>query len=724
MPKMMKPQLDVSVPEILADQVWNTAKYPGVRDSNGRIVDGTGVIIGVADSGIDYLHQDFYFPNGTSKILYIWDQTTSGRAPDGYNYGNECTPNDIQTKTCTESDNGGLSLVTGHGTAVAAVTASTGQASHNYYGVAPGASIIAVKLVDGSENYVIDAMSYMIMKARELNRPLVIVHSLGDSLGSHDGTEPLELAFTDFAAQGVQIVVAAGNDRNANLHVSGTLSPGESVSVPWSLRGDQNLIDLWYPTADVLGMSVTTPLGQTVTGPTPDFGVNTQDGNVIILADMRPSGREWWINTTSTGQPTNGQWSFTLTSISGPGEKWDAWTEPGKFVGTNGTTTEAYSIDPSDTIDAPGTAYGVITVGGYMTKWSWYGGCTACVQYARESGLKGIWSAPSFAPSVGDLAYASSVGPTRDGRIKPEIVAPAGAVAAALASTAPPRLSDPDDYHQVWYGTSIAAPHVAGVIALMLQMNPYLSSNEIKNILEADARVDNFTGAIDKSTGSPLWGWGKVNALRSTLDAPKFYSVRISVESVGIPFIADVSVDGETVERLALNQTKELTFDFMRDGNHTIELTPILNIKPGTRYVLFGTPWTFSSGGIRDYRYQEQQYLQVNSQYGYAAGTGWYEENATAIANIATTNVDGYQFQGWNGSVVSTSPTITVRMDSSKEVTAIWTQSESFNPQTLLAATIAIIIGMVAVIVVAKLFRRSSKGLHSSPSATSPQHPS
>ena len=734
MPKMMKPELDVSVPEILADQVWNTAKYPGVRDSTGRVVDGTGVIIGVADSGIDYLHQDF-FRNGTSKVLYIWDQTLVGRAPNGYDYGNECTPTDIQTRTCSEYDDGGSSLTTGHGTAVASVAASTGQASHNYYGVAPGASIIAVKLIDGSENYVIDAMNYMIQKARALNRPLVIVHSLGDSLGSHDGTEPLELAFTDFAAQGVPIVVAAGNDRNAKLHVSGILSPGEGVNVPWSSVGYQNLIDLWYPMSSVLGLAVTTPSGQVVTGPTPDFGINTADGNVIILTDMRPTGKEWWINITTTVQPTfKNLWSFTLTSVSGPGVKWDAWTEPGQFVGSNGTMARIYSIDPSDTIDSPGTALGVITVGGYITKYSWLARCTLCIPWNQENHVQGLWSpvpgtlGGDGTTIVGNLmdgtAGASGAGPTRDGRTKPEITAPAGEIVAARASSDPQicdpypgQCSDPDDYHTVWAGTSFAAPHVAGVIALMLQMNPHLSPNEIRAILEEDARQDNFTGPINKSTGSPLWGWGKVNALRSTLDAVKLYAVRITVASAGIPFVADVTVDGETVERLALNQTRTLTFEFTSGGNHTIELTPILNIQPGTRYVLYGTPWTFSSGGSRDYTYQEQHYFQVNSQYG-SSGTGWYDENATAVASVVAPNVDGYQFQGWNGSVVSSSPTITVTMDSAKAVSAVWTKSTNVSPQTLLPATIAIVIGLVAVIVVARL--RRSRGRAQDPSATSP----
>ena len=92
MPRVLKPELDVSVPEILADQVWNTAKYPGIRDSRGNVVNGTGVIIGFDDvTGIDYLHKDFYYKNGTNKVLYIWDQSSQGTPPDGYQYGNECT---------------------------------------------------------------------------------------------------------------------------------------------------------------------------------------------------------------------------------------------------------------------------------------------------------------------------------------------------------------------------------------------------------------------------------------------------------------------------------------------------------------------------------------------------------------------------------------------------------------------------------------------------------
>jgi len=360
-----------------------------------------------------------------------------------------------------------------------------------------------------------------------------------------------------------------------------------------------------------------------------------------------------------------------------------------------------------------------------MTKLSWYARCTACIEWAKANGVKGLFSGRKLAPGIGYLLYTSGAGPTRDGRIKPEVVAPGAEIATAKVANAPfpvksvqtptgdvvtgPTPDDPDDFHRVWAGTSFAAPHVGGVVALMLQMNPYLSPNEITSLLKADARQDNFTGPIDKSTGSALWGWGKIDALSSTLDAPNLYSIRIGVAAVDQPLSAEVTLDGTLVESIPLNKTNTITLEFSRGGSHTVELTPIIDVEPGTRYVLFGTPWTFSSGGTLDIAYHEQYYLQVNSQYGYANGTAWYDANSAATASITPTSIDGHQFQGWTGAIVSSSPTVTVKMDSSKEISATWSESSVsgiFVPLALLAEGIVILAVVIAIIAFVKLRKR------------------
>lgn len=851
-PRILKSELDVSVPDILADQVWDE-----VRDSDGHPVDGSGVVVGIVDSGIDYLHRDFMFKNGTNKILYIWDQSVEGKPPASFGYGNECSPGEIQSQTCSEVDSGSNGQEPGHGTAVAAVAASTGEATSgldsclltdgarwfdetsrcrafnpkplpllvkpndylylgsverfnkiffelaspgdygtitweysrgsglwtklandtivdksgelyfvakadgtaglsrngtfafspptnwipdtvnevgdmywirmsaqevytpaaayriqrtpSYKGVAPGASIIAVKLKDGGEDHVLDGMNYVIQKARELGRPLVIDHSLGDSLGSHDGTESLEIAMTDLAQQGVPIVVAAGNSRNLNLHARGKLSAGESATVFWSVSQYESgsYIDLWYSVSDYVGISVKTPSGTVVSGPTPESGVNTPDGNVQILDGQRSSGKEWWINITSAlGKDLQvSPWSFTLSGTTVLEGKWDAWVEPGQFT-INDTTS--YIIDPQDTIDYPGTASGVITVGSYMTRLFWRSGCSACIASSLSLGKHGIWwGVDTPAPDIGALAYSSSMGPTRDGRVKPEMVAPGVQIVAARASTRQQRYSDPDNFHQVWRGTSFAAPHVVGAIALMLQANRYLTPSEIKTILTQDARQDRFTGEINRDAGSPLWGWGKLNALTSTQAAPTLYSVRLEIRPTPGNFVVQVSLDGEQVFTIPLNDTHIQLLEFRQGGGtHTIELNPpIIDVSPGVRYAVSGSPWEFSSGGTRQFDYRLQYYLEVTSPYGYPVGTGWYDANITVTAGVYPLQVPGYHFQEWTGSVTSPTSAVNVTMNSEKQLVAKWSEDSHMMGPASFSAILVLVLAAVGVVSIVMLFK-------------------
>ncbi len=840
-PRQLSARLDRSVPDLLVDTVWDT-----VRDASGNSVNGTGVVVGIVDTGIDLAHRDFFFENGTSKILYVWDQSVSGKTPEGFDYGNECTRIDIGAGRCGEIDGETNPLLgadsTGHGTAVAAVAASSGQSgrffesclrydgaawendtrqcqdsnssfalmaatsdylylgslyrfnraffdiqtageygsalweysqgsgswgslevesnqtsgftrsgtifftppsnwktdalggsasqywirvkaanierpaivghvqiSPPYKGVAPGAFIIVVKLSDGSDDRILDGINYVARRARQLDLPFVINDSTGDSLGSHDGTEPLEIAFTDLAADGIPIVVAAGNSRNAHLHVSGKLSPGQAVSVQWYAAETGNqYVDLWYPVTDVIGITVRSPDGTNVSGPTPDSGVNTRSGNVIITPDERPTGKEWWVNITSANPL---RWTFTLTAISVEDGKWNAWTEPGQFANPQGPAASLYRIDPSDTIDYPGNSRGAIAVGSYVTRDLWRSGCDSCIDYTSSIGIRGIWKFHGeTSVVVGNVTFDSGMGPTRDGRMKPEITAPGANIIAARAFNRPQLFSDPDNYHQVWRGTSFSAAHLTGVIALMLQMNHYLSPNEIKTILAETGREDRFTGPIDKEIGSPLWGWGKANALNSTLDAMELYAVGVEIDSVGLPLATNLTRDGEKVATVTLNQTRTVVLEFQRGGNHTVSLSPYLTAQPGTRYVLEELPWTFSSGGVRRFHYKLQFYLQVTSEYGYATGTGWYDANSTAVASVIPKVIQGHEFHGWIGSVSSGSEAVEVKMDSSKVLIATWGPASVQSMANILGLAMAIAISVViALLVRYRYLKRTSR---------------
>jgi hypothetical protein len=111
---------------------------------------------------------------------------------------------------------------------------------------------------------------------------------------------------------------------------------------------------------------------------------------------------------------------------------------------------------------------------------------------------------------VGSLAASSSRGPTRDGRAAPTVAAPGMLIMSADGE------SSQGDPYRLDGGTSMAAPHVTGTIALMLQKNPNRTQAEIKRCLESGARSDAQTGAVPNTA----WGAGKLDANASVNCVP------------------------------------------------------------------------------------------------------------------------------------------------------------------------------------------------------------
>ena len=568
-PRSFHPTLDSSASEIGATYVWQN-----VTDVHGRSVDGSGVLIGVIDTGVDLSHPDLKFPNGTSKVLYLWDQTLQGKQPEGFTYGVECSRNEIDSGKCPEKD------TFGHGTHVASIAASSGIASGNYRGIAPGASLIVVKsgapICGGGswtfqENAIIDGLQYLVDRAKALGMRLVINLSFGGNIGSHDDTSPLELALDDISEKGVVVTVAGGNEADSQVHVMGSLSPANSSRVGWGPTGEAHnaVVDVWYPKDRTVSATLVTPSGEGVPGPTKTNGTKTADGLVTILSATATGGKEIMVSVSANDTLQTSGWNLVLDSIGdGPSLKWDAWVDSDSCSDPAASflSGDGYKIDPSGTVTVPGTASGVITVGAYVSKNSWVN------QSGKEVTAK--------AYVVGEIASFSSRGPTRDGRTKPDVSAPGLFIAAARSSDVPRSENDPDQYHRVLAGTSMATPHIAGVAALMLQYRPELTPQEVRLLLVEGTNLDGFTGFIDVSVGSNDWGWGKADARTAT----SLFRVASIVESLPPTFAVDLAVDGHALESLRGGEVQTLRFPL--GSQHSFQVTGETFTANTTRYVV------------------------------------------------------------------------------------------------------------------------------------------
>lgn len=515
------PATDVSVPETGAFLV-----HSGFL--NGIPYRGRGAIVLIFDTGIDWRHHDFRLPNDTTKtrIIAIWDQTLPpnrdiGEAtPIGFTYGVEYTKAHIEDEIDGTPSNFVRSRdINGHGTHVAGTAVGNGLALQGKYrGMAPEADILIVKGGDVSfpRDNQINALAYAAAKA---TKPIVVNMSIGGHSGPHDGTLPTEVAVDDFVkSPGRAVVISAGNDGDRAIHIDGSLALGASVTITVTVPtytptsgtwNDRFILDIWFNgTASGLRAVVTSPNGITVTRQAGETGTwaNNDDGTIVLHNDTSTFNGHRNVyfdvhDADALKPPRTGTWRLVLSNISTT-TTYDGWLAS-RTVGTTSVRLEGGNTQK--TVAMPATSHGAISVGSYVTKWSW-------------PSIDG--NSYTYDPAVNrtqDISTFSSIGPTRDGRQKPDIAAPGQGIAAALSSNANVSIPeiDPSGKHYLTQGTSMAAPHVAGAAALLLGMYSKYSSSEIKNLLLNTANSDGFTGSIPNYT----WGYGKLDMFEAMLRA-------------------------------------------------------------------------------------------------------------------------------------------------------------------------------------------------------------
>jgi hypothetical protein len=309
------------------------------------------------------------------------------------------------------------------------------------------------------------------------------------------------------------VVAAAGNDRGRQYHAE-VLAAGSGTDAALFVAGslpDRTIaIDGYYESSEDVSLQIRTPDG-TVIGPLPRGTLNvafpgqsTISGSVYVENGVSTSlggDPEVYIeiNTDLPGQNMNGVWTFTFIPVAlGPANgEVDLWRF---FAGQNVYAAFTFGNQVEELIVEPGNADSLVTVAAYLTKSRW-----------TDCGGRTVVFDPE--PPFGSLAGFSSPGPTRTGARKPDLAAPGIGIASSTSFDLPQpcpttdsELLDDDRRHFIDAGTSMSAPHVAGVVALLEQKLGAVTPSFVKAYLATHAVTDAFTGPVWNRD----WGAGKL----------------------------------------------------------------------------------------------------------------------------------------------------------------------------------------------------------------------
>lgn len=548
------------------DKALPFSNVDAVHSGDGivRAFDGSDVVVGLFDVGVDPNHINFKDADGNNRIKTVFYYPETTAVPEVYD-----TPSTISTFSAdTRSES--------HGTHVLGVLAGSfvdrnNPSAPDYRGVASGAEIVAA-CGEGYNVQILDALERIGKYAQEKGKPCVINLSFGDNMGPHDGTDEFTEAINDIAAKyDASIFLAVGNERQdksyivkeltgANPSLKTLVLKGSSISsttvqasseveiwtedgTPFSVtldvisrtKPDEVLYSLAIPErracyvsqGDVISQVIDTRRADIVTSGTKfhDYYSNSFMGGVAgvdaynkrynaqlmlhLEARTAANANRYFIRINVTGQAGKKIYMYANEPYMNFGNR----SIPGLDVPDGNGSNSNMACGPN-----------TIAVGSYVTN------------NMPESGYPD--------GTVGDLSYFSSYGSTLYGRVMPDICAPGQVIVSS-------RNSDLSSSYYAYYptvytyrdpatrkeynwttcaGTSQATPHAAGIAALWLEANPDLTFSEIRQIAQSTA--------TEGATTTPGWGSGRIDALAG---------VKKALEMAGVDAI---DIDAETDIRI------------------------------------------------------------------------------------------------------------------------------------------------------------------------------
>lgn len=484
-------------------------------------VKGRGVIVGIIDTGIDYTYDIFKNSPVDSRIGVLWDQMVENTDSDdngqdnniGVLFGNVYYRQDINRALVVMEEGGDYNGIvdsqdeSSHGTYVAGVVAAA----------APEAELAIVKLkpakqylrkyfftADNQQVYeetdLMLGVRFLLEYARLQRKPLVILISLATGSGPRTGATPLANVLSLAAARtNVAVVTAVGNEADNRTHVSAAAVSDNSPYVcELNVGADEDgiVIELWAGTMDILSVGFVSPSGEIVTRiPAKDNVINTHDFifektritveyqvveelsgfELVFIRMIRPAQGVWRINV------------YSLTTILGT---FNMWLNMKKLMGSD---TYFLNSNPDTTLLEPSSDERVISVGSYNHRTG-----SADIDSGRGYNAKGAVKPDVVAPGV------NVIWPPYDNNINSNSVNVHGVM-------------------RVMSGTSVAAAHVAGMAALLLQWgvtdgnNRLMGNNQIKSILTRGAVRNVNIEQEGEGYPDPVSGYGRVNIMDSFL---------------------------------------------------------------------------------------------------------------------------------------------------------------------------------------------------------------
>lgn len=495
-----------NIPKCYTLESLNSLEESGVtriQNNPNFALKGLGLLIGIIDTGIDYQHEAFLYPDRSTKISSIWDQTRQNNmdVSENVEFGTEYNREMINLALVNENP---LKIVPstdeiGHGTMIAGIIAGNESLSNDFRGVVPNAEFVVVKLKQ-AKNFVRDyfgiprdaicyqesdimfGVKYVIEKAQQLGKPIAICIALGSSQGSHDGRGALSAYLSSYTDNpGTVIVNSAGNEGATRRHYFGTLTTERKfdefeLNVGKSEPGFS--MEIWQSAPHLLTIEATSPSGDTIS---PIFPSRNECRRISLVFERTIVYINNIISEAKSGDqlilvrfeyPTEGIWRFRVNSIEGLASTYNVWLPSGSLISEQ---TYFLNSSPDITLTSPSNAPYTISI----------------TSYNHENDI--IW-------------LSSSRGYTRVNTIKPDLAAPGVNIVCPLVNNRYGKTT----------GTGAAAAHATGIAAMFLEWGivrgkyPSINGTEIRQILIRGAKRDR-----QLIYPNNIWGYGIIDVFNS-----------------------------------------------------------------------------------------------------------------------------------------------------------------------------------------------------------------